>query len=144
MPRQDDSALVGDIRVFRRIPPKADRVSKDENGNLVPSTQNFRDSRDDELSMYIAAETSEEAVLRGCEDFYLIEMTIGQIRAVYTKYKRDLAICRDVTEETGPGHILVCGKPSPSMKDELRECAKWVPGRGPMDQPLPPQLAAAT
>ena len=131
MPRQDDPDLDGDIKVLRRISPKADRVQWDDNGMPIPSSQNFRDNRTDELSMFIANETTPEKVLEGLQGYGLIELTLRDIREVYKKHKRDLTICRDESDDAGPGHILVCGKPSPRMKDELRDRAKWVEGRWP-------------
>ena len=131
MTRQDDPSLAGDIKVIRRIPPKADRVTWDENDTPRASSQNFRDNRNDELSMFIARETTPEDVLQGLDGYGLVELTLKEIRDIYAKHGRDLVICRDESDNAGPGHILVCGKPSPRMKDELRECAKWVPGKLP-------------
>jgi hypothetical protein len=72
MIRQDDPTLVGEIKVLRRIPPKADRVTWDESGTPIPSSQNFRDNRDDELSMFIASETTPEQVLQGLDGYGLV------------------------------------------------------------------------
>jgi len=89
--------------------------------------------------MYIASETTYEAVLTDkgqlLVGFGLVQMTIKEIRDIYAKYSRDIAICRDESDDAGPGHILVCGKPSPKMRDALRECARWVPGRLPTKPP---------
>ena len=131
MPRQDDPALTGDIKVLRRIPPTGDRVEWDADGTPTPTSQNFRDNRTDELSLYIATETTPERVLHGLCGFGLVELTIREIREVYRNHNRDLVICRDEDADSGPGHILACGKPSPSMRDKLRTCAKWVDGYWP-------------
>jgi hypothetical protein len=134
MARQDDPTLAGEIKVLRRIPPTADRVRWDDNNTPIPSSQNFRDNRNDELSMFIASETTPDQILKGVDGYGLVELTLREIREIYAKHTRVLRvliICRDEGPDDGPGHILVCGKPSPRMNDELRECAKWVPGRLP-------------
>jgi hypothetical protein len=143
MTRQDDPTLAGDIKVLRRIPPKADRVQW-ENDTPTPSSQNFRDNRDDEWSAYIARETTPEKILqpapeqilRGedCKGYGIVEITLGEIRAVYAQHNKELVICRD--DANDPGHILVCGKPSPRMREELKQRAKWLPGYLPAKLPL--------
>jgi hypothetical protein len=131
MNRQDDPALTGELLLYRRIPPKGDRVTW-ENGVPIPSTQNFRD-KENELSLYIANETTPQAVLQGHDGFGLIQLRAQDFRDVYAEYGKLLVICRD-DEEPENGHVLICGKPTPSMKEKLRNLAQWVPGKWPASE----------
>ncbi len=63
MAPQDDPSLSGDIRLWRRIPPGADRVKQDQiTGQPRPSSMNFRD-KNQELSVYLASETTIDEIL---------------------------------------------------------------------------------
>jgi hypothetical protein len=130
MAHQDDPRIAGDLRLYRRIPPKGDRVSWDGD-QPTPASQNFRD-REDELSVYIADETTPEAVLSGHEGFGLVEFTAGQVRELFGQ---DVILCRD-PEDPANGHVLICGKITNGMSKKLKAVVKWVEGRLP--QRLPP------
>lgn len=136
MNRHDDPALVGDIKVYRRIPPTGDRVQWDDNGNPSPSSQNFKD-RNEELSVFIAGETTVERVLQGHDGFGLVEFTLKQVRDAYAECNLALKICRDETDDAGPGHVLICGRPTGSVRNKLKACAVWVAGKWPtkIDEP---------
>src|SRR5262245_24836912 len=126
MDRQDDPSVCGDIVLLRRIPPKGDRVQWDENGNPTPASQNFKD-KDDELSVFIARETTVDAVLAGYDGFGVVQFTAQEVRDLFGK---QVVICRD-TEDPTPGHVLICGKITNGMAKRLKEKAKWVQGRWP-------------
>jgi hypothetical protein len=79
MPRQDDQSISGNIILYRRIPPKGDHVSWDDNGIPTPASQNFKD-KDDELSVHMAHETTAEAMLAGHNDFGLVQFTAQEVR----------------------------------------------------------------
>jgi hypothetical protein len=141
MNRQDDPALDGDLMLYRRIPPSAERVTWDASGRPIPSSQNFSDS-EQELSVHIANETTPEAMLSGHEGFGLVYLMAKDFREIYTGKNVPLAICRD-DKEPENGHVLVCGKPTPKMKKDLRDRAKWVPGRWPARIPPEPSAESA-
>src|SRR5947209_1061798 len=101
MERQDDPSISGDIVLLRRIPPGADRVTWDEQGNPRPSSFNFKDA-EDELSVNIASDTTHAEVLAGHDGFGLVQFTAQQVRvACGTAIK----ICRCL-EEPENGHVL--------------------------------------
>lgn len=135
MNRQDDPALVGDIILLRRIPAIGGRVQWD--GDIpVPSSQNFRDAAD-ELSVYIASETTPELALQGHEGFGLVSITVQQVRDAFAEFHRPVAICRD-DENPANGHVLICGKASPGISRRLKDVAQWVPGKWPARVPGDP------
>jgi len=132
MPRQDDSTISGDIVLYRRVPPRADRVTWGEDGFPNPSSFNFKDAHD-ELSLHMAQETSPEAVLAGLEHqgFGLVYFTAQQVREICTKPGGPpIIFCRDDIDPTN-GHVLLCGKISGAMAKKLSKAARWVEGRWP-------------
>src|SRR2546421_8293115 len=91
MERQDDPTLSGSLRLWRRIPPWADRVKVDpHSGELRPSSMNFRD-RNNELSVYLATEARVDEVVRGHEGFGLVEFTVDEARQLLP----GIIVCRD-------------------------------------------------
>jgi hypothetical protein len=135
--RQDDPALSGDLVLLRRIPPWSERVQWGPDGKPTASSQNFRD-KDDELSTYIAVETTADTALLGHDGFGLIHITAGQIRGVFAKSGRPVIVCRD-TEEPDNGHVLVCGKVTHGMSNQMGKLAQWVEGKWPARIPPPPK-----
>jgi hypothetical protein len=131
MDRHDDPAIDGDMVLLRRIPPKADRVQWDEStGEPSPASQNFKD-RNDELSVFLAAETTADAVLAGHDGFGLVQFTAGKAREVLGL---GVILCRD-SSDPAPGHMIICGKITNGMAKRLRGIASWVPGRWPTRVP---------
>jgi hypothetical protein len=126
MPRADDPAIAGTMILYRRIPPKGDRATWDDNGQPTPSSQNFRDP-EDELSVYMAHETTPEQALAGHTGFGLVYFTAGEVRELFGKA---VILCRD-DEEPANGHVLVCGNITNGMSKKLKNRAKWVEGRWP-------------
>jgi hypothetical protein len=130
MARQNDPSIPGWTVLLRRIPPKADRVTWAENGLPIPSSQNFKDKRYDEISVYMANETSPEAVLRGHNGFGLAYFTVQDVRDAAAEFRVAIMICRD-EEEPEPGHVVICGKITNGMATKIKALAKWVEGRWP-------------
>ena len=127
MGRHDDPTITGDLVLLRRIPHKADRVQWDDiTQEPTPASQNFKD-RDDELSAYIATETTAEVVLAGHADFGLVQFTAGKVREVLGP---GIIICRD-TSDPSPGHVIICGHITNGMAKRFRAIVSWVPGRWP-------------
>jgi hypothetical protein len=105
MERQDDATISGGMVLWRRIPPYADNVTWDPDiGVPVASSLNFRDG-EHELSLSIAAETTQETVLAGHDGLGLVQLTAQDLRDVLGA---SFVICRDERPDE-PGHILVCG-----------------------------------
>jgi hypothetical protein len=129
MDRQDDPALVGEFRVYRRIPPSGGRVEWSETGIPSPSSQNFKD-KDDELSVYLSHETTPDAALAGHSGFGLVQFTLQAVRDVFHEHKRAVVVCRD-SDDPANGHILICGAISNGMARRIKQVAQWVDGRWP-------------
>jgi hypothetical protein len=129
MPRQHDPALLPSFLVYRRIPPYADRVTWGEDGIPSPSTQNFRD-RNDELSVYLAHETTPDRALAGHAGFGLVQFLLQDAVDAFEDAQRPLVICRD-DDEPDNGHILLCGKATPAISRSIRNASTWVEGRWP-------------
>lgn len=134
MARHHDPDIPEDTPLYRRIPWQGGRVTWDEQGNPFPTKSNFQDAND-ELSLYIAAETTEEWVLAGHDGFGLISITFAQIRAVCLNENGQsvVIICRDV-EDPGNGHVLVCGRITNGMAKRLQH-ASWQWVRWPRREP---------
>jgi len=128
MLRQDDPTLSDEIALLRRIPPWADRVRWDEHGRPVASSQNFKD-KNDELSVFIEVETTIEGVLAGHPGFGLVRFTAQQVRGVCGP---TIILCRDPLNPGPPGHALICGKITASMRQKLKGLVQWVEGRWPV------------
>jgi hypothetical protein len=128
MIRHDDTSIAGDLALYRRIPPGANRVTWDEHGNPVPSSFNFKDA-EDELSLHIAQETTPDVILAGNPGFGLVYLTARQIR---DECGHAILICRD-DQDPADGHVLVCGKISDGMAKRLSKLAtkQWVQGYWP-------------
>ena len=129
MPRQDDPDINGDRLLYRRIPPKADRVQWDGNQPTATS-QNFRD-REDELSAFLAAECSLAAVLVGLDGYGVVQFTAGKVRELFGAA---IIICRD-TAEPDNGHVLICGRITNGMSTKFKSIVTWVPGYLPRRPP---------
>jgi hypothetical protein len=133
MERQDDPKISGSIVLLRRIPPWADRVSWDEQGNPRASSFNFKDD-EDELSVHIASETTPDEVLEDHTGFGLVQFTAQEVREACGS---GIKLCRCL-EESALGHVLVCGKIGSGAAKRLQRAAKWVEGRWPARDPAPP------
>lgn len=137
MERQDDPAISGDVVLLRRIPPWADRVTWDEQGNPRASSFNFKDD-ENELSVHLASETTADELLAGHDGFGLVQLTAQQVREACGK---EIKICR-CQEEPVMGHVLICGKISGGAAKRLQRAAKWVEGKWPARNPPEPPTAA--
>lgn len=120
MTRQDDPSLSGDVRLWRRIPPDADRVKLDQiTQQPRPSSMNFRD-KNHELSVYVASETTIDEILAGHQGFGIVELTAAEVRA----HVPAVILCRD--PDPHPAHALVCAKLTRSQSERLARVCRWV------------------
>lgn len=137
MPRQDDPTTSGDIHLLRRVPPAAEHAQW-EGGRPIVTSQNFKD-KDRELSVFIEEETTIDAVLAGHDGFGLIRFTAQQVRDLCGAL---IVICRDPLEDGPPGHALICGDTTKSMRRRWKDIAEWVRWPARLDpisgQPLVP------
>jgi hypothetical protein len=120
MPRENDPSLTDDLRVLRRIPRDADRITWDDRGQPLPSSSNFKDSRQ-ELSLYLESECRLEEVMQGHIGFGVVRLTIRDIRETCGD---GIVICRDEVDPAN-GHILVCGRITGGMAKRLQRAATW-------------------
>jgi hypothetical protein len=130
MPRLDDASISGDVVLYRRIPPHGGRVTWDETGLPIPSSFNFKD-KDDELSFYLANETTPELVLKGHKGFGLVYLTAERTGSICGS---GVILCRDDEDPTN-GHVLLCGRVSNGMAKKMSNEARWVQGRWPARLP---------
>lgn len=133
-PRHDDPAIDGNILLYRRIPPWKDNVTWDDAGVPSPASQNFKDPREDELSLHIASETTPDRMLAGHPGFGLVAIRADELRA---KLGSAFVICRDDIDPSD-GHVLVCGRITNGMAKGIKKIAHWVPGHEPDRNPPPP------
>lgn len=126
MPRQHDPSIPVDAPLYRRIPWPGDRVTWDDQGEPAPTKSNFLD-KDQELSLYIAAETTPDRVLDGHPGFGLIQITYEQFVAACQEVGTpDLLICRD-EDDPANGHVLICGNVTRGMAKKLQHGPwEWV------------------
>lgn len=118
--REDDPTISGDILLWRRIPPWADRVAVDpQTGEPIPSSMNFRD-KNDELSVFLASETTLEELLAGHEGFGVVEFTAQTARELLGN---EIVIRRDEAEM---GHVLICGRMTRAQSSALAKRCRWV------------------
>jgi hypothetical protein len=125
MNRQDDPTLVGHVVLLRRIPPTGGRVEWID-GKPFPSSRNFQD-QNNELSVYIASETTPETALSGHDGFGLVSFTAQQIRDAFAEFNRPVIICRD-EDDPANGHVLVCGEATRGICRRIKFHANWVSG----------------
>ena len=116
----DDPTITDDSTVWRRI-PQSWVVSDDNLKRKRPSTQCFlQDGPTGPLSVYIAAEAqSVQAVMQGAPEPFLVSLNVGFLRRL------NLGITRDQSSG-GPGHALVIGKKTGSIRNQMAQAAIWV------------------
>ena len=121
---RDDPSINDDDSVYRRIPE--DWVISD--GNLRrfrPSSQAFRQGGTYGLvSVYLASETSPDAVMAEGRQAYLAEVGVGMIRGL------GLGVIRS-PETGGPGHCDITGRKTRSVLNRIAKQARWVSGCAP-------------
>jgi hypothetical protein len=136
MAREHDSPIPGDAALYRRIPWDGGRVDWSDPENPIPSKSNFQDS-EDELSLYIAAETTPERALAGHEGFGLISITFNQIQAICQEDGQPVVTIRRDETDPADGHVLVCGRVTKGMAKRLQHTQwEWVvrPRRPPAEE----------
>jgi hypothetical protein len=133
IPRQDDTSIVDEDRLFRRIHP-AHVVKDDDTGLARVSTAAFKDQ---ELSINIESVLrsegkTAEVCLQNYPKYKLVAITAGEAR----QYQQ--IVCRDPLPEN-LSHGLVCGsKKSNRIHNGLRALAKWVvPAQPPLFVDIP-------
>lgn len=112
-----DDPTIGDNEViWRRIYLAVD----DENLKCKrPSSACFQDGLHGPVSVYIASEAQSTQVMQGGKEPFLAALTVAFIR------KLGLGIIRD-SSSGGPGHALLLGRKTPSIRSKLAKEATWV------------------
>ena len=121
---RDDPSINDDDSVYRRIP--ADWAILDDNlRRFRPSSQAFTQGGADGLvSVYLASETSPDAVMSEGRQAYLVEVGVGAIRDL------GLGVIRS-PDTGGPGHCDITGRKTRSVRNHIAMQAQWVPGYAP-------------
>ncbi len=130
--RVDDSSIPDDERLWRRIIPQW--LCRDDAGNWRPSSAAFKDSLSREVSVLIAALTTQEAALRDRPADSLAEITAAVPRSRGYKVARDPE-GGDTPDD--PAHAVLC-PPAGRGKNQTRRdalamaaAAQWIVLREP-------------
>ena len=130
--RQDDSTISDEETLWRRVLDDNNWWTREPDGRIRTSSTVFKDRQSYELSMYIAASTSESEVLSSHPRHGIVQITAGQVRAA-----GPFSIARDEIpiEEDPAGHAHIVVSPSPVGKvaQKMAQSAKWA--RLPADTP---------
>jgi hypothetical protein len=134
----DDTSIPDEVVLWRRVPPEMCVPSSETPyPPWRPSSVNFNGTKLPDgawkpLSVFIASETTVDAVMFGHETFGLVSITLGQARV----------LGRDIVRlgEGGPGHCDLFVRPGDSGSrvkkngEKLARLAEWVV--------VPPQYVA--
>lgn len=114
----DDPSIADDVRVLRRIHPTLVVFG---DGGPRPQSGAFDNSPDGTgTSVDIwEADWGPGDTLRDHEGFYLVQLTVGDLR------QNELGICR-FPLENNPHHAHIQGRKTSSRKRRLARAAKWV------------------
>ena len=123
-PYENDPKIDGDVILWRRIPPLAEPLKRDEKGNLEPpSSGRFRD-KIDQLSVFVKELTSENEALKGHPGFGLVEIRAGDVRVILGA---GAVICPDPDDDPpDPAHKIICFKVTKSQSRMLAGKCKWL------------------
>jgi hypothetical protein len=135
-PRVDDPSIGDDALLWRDIPPVSGWFHRNPDGSLRPSSMAFLDGLSRELSVHLASETTEAAVLNGRNEFSIAEIRAGCPRSL------GYAVVRD-PEPEDPSHTIICPPPQIAEKRRKKDAramalqARFVIMRAP-ESVLPP------
>ena len=120
----DDPGIGYHEIVLRRV--ARDEVVIDENTQrLRPARYTFlQGGRGGLVSVYLAAETTPDAVAAGGPEEYLVSITVGLLRQL------GLGIVRDSTVG-GLGHCVITGRKTRGRLNQIVQNAVWVDGYAP-------------
>ncbi|HEY7617399.1 MAG TPA: hypothetical protein VH744_11395, partial [Terriglobales bacterium] len=119
----DDSTIPDSALLWRFISPQWYKV--DDHGAYRVSSGAFQDSTESGATSFVLADEvlksgrSIQDKLAGKKDFGLVALSAGTLREL------GLNIVRNPTENE-EAHILVFGKKTGSIKNRMRDAAKWV------------------
>ena len=121
---RDDPSISDDDSVYRRIPEDW-AISDDNLRRFRLSSQAFKQGGTYGLvSVYLASETSPDAVMAEGRQVYLVEVGVGTIRDL------GLGVIRS-PESGGPGHCDITGRKTKSVLNRIAKQARWVAGYAP-------------
>ena len=119
--RSDDHNLTDEALLLRRIWDKPDIwFTNNEEGEPKLSSVAFLDGRTNEVSVNVAAETTEEKVLEGYPDFGLVSVEAGVPRSA----DHIVAITPEVDDSS---HRVICPPPN-STKGQRKTAARIMAG----------------
>lgn len=115
--RSDDLSTADEALLLRRIWDKPDVwFTRNEEGQPRLSSVAFLDGRTDEVSVNVAADTTEKQVLNGYPDFGLVSIEAGIPRSV----DHIVALTPEVND---PSHRVICPQPN-STKGQRKTAAR--------------------
>lgn len=131
--RNDDPNIADDAVLWRRIPDTPICVYKAEDGTVTPSSANFLDEIENELSVDLASLTTTDKVLKNHEQFGLAAVTARVPRENKHIVDSDPIIDQENPENNNPAHCVICAKPELSSNKGRKKAArnianksKWV------------------
>ena len=127
----DDITIADDALVVRRI-SQNQQFFDEKTGFRRPASIAFRQNGlDGDVSVYLMAETTFEAVAAGGNQPYLCTVSVGVLR------QNGLGIIR-TPESGGPGHCDVTGRKTSGGLRHIARAARWVSGYAPPPGPDSP------
>jgi len=115
-PRHDDPTLADDTVLWRAIPNS--QICRGDEGTERPESWAFL-SDDNEVSAWIAAETTLEALKARFPNSRVARFTVGETRGFGNIVARDPV-------EGDPSHVVICptvGKPTKRIRKDARRLA---------------------
>ncbi|SRR6266540_5994564 len=117
---RDDPSIPDNAILWRRIPSWHTVPDRNQGGRMLSSAA-FDDDNDAEpMSAFLASLVGEpHSVLEGHEGYALVGFTAGRARALGQRILRD-------EDDAVPGHVLVIGPKTHSVRKKLRAACVWV------------------
>ena len=119
---EDDPTVLDETVLWRRVMPRW--IVEDGRGGTRLSSAAFKDRTPGGMSVFIADESDQEAVLVGYPEDSLVSFTAGEVRAL-----GNYAVKREPRKES-PSHTVIYPTLSDSNGKKMSRIARWVVCRG--------------
>ena len=116
--------ILDDELVLRRVNLRETGPPDNQGRTRINSDAFIQNGLDGNVSVYLASETTPEAITREYQLHYIAQLEVGEIRAV------GLDVVRD-PKEGDPGHCNIVGRKTRGTARRLARTARWVAGYEP-------------
>lgn len=123
--RNDDPNIADDAVLWRRIPDTPHCVYK-EDRIILPSSSNFLDEDENEVSVDLASLTTTERTLKNHEQFGLVSVTAGVPREHNQIVDSDPIVDLENPGNNNPAHCVICAKPELASGKGRKKAAKQI------------------